>query len=107
MSERLSIIIPKKLKEDLNGLKTRMHLDQSTLIRKLLTNAIKEEKLNHAIKEYQKEKISLGNAAELAEICLWEFIDELKKHKIFIELNSDEIDEEIDKILSGEFDQFI
>ncbi len=107
MSERLSIIISRALKDDIDELKTRMNLDQSTLIRKLLAEAIKGEKLNYAIKEYHNQKLSLGKAAEFANVCLWEFIDELQKHKIFIEFPSEEIDKEIDNILSGYYDEFI
>lgn len=107
MSERLSIIISRALKDDLDELKKRMNLDQSTLIRKLLAEATKGEKLNYAIKEYQNQKLSLGKAAEFAGVCLWEFIDELQKHKVFIEFPSNEIDKEIDNIQSGYFDEFI
>jgi len=107
MSERLSIIISKALKNDLDELKTRMNLDQSTLIRKLLAEATKGEKLNFAIKEYQNQKLSIGKAAEFAAVCLWEFIDELKKRSIFIEFPSDEIDKEIDNIQSGYYDEYI
>ncbi|MHA1720847.1 MAG: hypothetical protein DRO88_13525 [Promethearchaeia archaeon] len=107
MSERLSIIISKTLKQDIDELKKRMNLDQSTLIRKLLADATKEEKLNYAIQEYKNQKLSLGNAAEFANVCLWEFIDELQKRKIFIEFPSEEIDKEINKIQSGYYDQFI
>ena len=45
MSERLSIIIPKKLKSRLDVLKDRMHLDQSSLIRYLLNIAIEEKEI--------------------------------------------------------------
>ena len=107
MSERLSIIISKALKEDIDELKKRMNLDQSTLIRKLLDEATKREKLNYAIIEYQNQKLSLGKAAEFASVCLWEFIVELQKHNVFLEFPSEEIDKEIDKIQSGYYDQFI
>jgi len=107
MSERLSIIISKELKDDLDELKKQMNLDQSTLIRKLLAKATQEEKLKFAINEYQKQKLSLGKAAEFASVCLWEFIDELQKHKVFLDFPSEEIDTEIDNILSGYYDEFI
>ena len=107
MSERLSIIISKELKEDLDELKKQMNLDQSTLIRKLLAEATQGEKLKFAIQEYQKQKLSLGKAAEFASVCLWEFIDELQKHKVFRVFPSEEIDTEIDNILSGYYDEFI
>ena len=107
MSERLSITISKTLKEDIDEIKKRMNLDQSTLIRKLLAEATKGEKLNYAIEEYQNQKLSLGKAAEFANVCLWGFIEELQKHKVFIEFPSDEIDKEIDNIQSGYYDKFI
>ncbi|OLS23845.1 MAG: hypothetical protein HeimC3_23170 [Candidatus Heimdallarchaeota archaeon LC_3] len=46
---------------------------------KLDSKAISKKKLDHAIKLYQEEKISIGRAAELVSIDIWSFHDELNK----------------------------
>lgn len=43
---------------------------------------ITKEKLDHVIRLYQDEKISIGRVAELASIDLWFFHDELCKFGI-------------------------
>ncbi len=107
MSERVSIIIPTELKQDLEALKSRLHLDQSTLIRQLLTGAVQEKKVEIAVEEYKSGKKSLGKAAEFAGLSIWEFLDELHRRGVGLVISSDEVDEEIRRIHAGEYDKYL
>ena len=53
--------------------------DRSSVIRKLLEKAIDRSRLDYGIKLYQERKASIGKAAELANIDLWSFHDEIKR----------------------------
>ncbi|MHA1726772.1 MAG: UPF0175 family protein, partial [Promethearchaeota archaeon] len=79
MSKRISIIIPKKMNEELNNLQNFLKMDKSNLIRYLLNKSIQEVKIETMLNEYRKRKLSLGKAAELAGITLWEFIEYCRK----------------------------
>jgi len=107
MSERLSIIIPTELKQDLEALKSRLHLDQSTLIRLLLSGAVQEKKVEIAVEEYRTGKKSLGKSAEFAGLSLWEFIDELHKRQVGLVISADDVEEEIRRIHEGQYDRYI
>ncbi|MHA1253764.1 MAG: UPF0175 family protein [Candidatus Helarchaeota archaeon] len=48
---------------------------------------MKSEKLKIAFKMYLKGKVSLGKAAELAEISIWEMIDDLHDKNISSKYN--------------------
>ncbi|OLS14944.1 MAG: Uncharacterized protein RBG13Loki_1420 [Promethearchaeota archaeon CR_4] len=107
LSERVSIIIPTELKQDLETLKSRMHLDLSTLIRLLLAGSVQEKKLDIAVEEYKTCKKSLGKSAEFANLSLWEFIDELHKRTVGLAISPADIEDEIRRIDEGEYDQYI
>ena len=107
MSERLSIVIPTKLKKQIDELKELTHLDQSSLIRQLLSEAIHEKKLTIGIETYQQGRISLGKAVELAESNYWSFIEELHDRNIAMNVDYDDFVEEIKRIEKGDFEKFI
>ena len=79
MGDKLSIVIPHEMKDEIDKLKEVYKEDQSSLIRRLLWKSIKQEKIELALKDYIEDKISLGRAAELANLSIWEIVDELEK----------------------------
>ena len=99
MGDKLSIVIPHEMKDEIDKLKEVYKEDQSTLIRRLLWKSIKQEKLELALKDYIEDKISLGKAAELANLSIWEIMDELKKSKITVNYKLSEAQLEIEKLL--------
>ncbi|MGQ4876397.1 MAG: UPF0175 family protein [Promethearchaeia archaeon] len=99
MANKLSIIIPEELKKELDYLKDYFNEDQSSLVRRLIRIGIKSEKLKIAFKLYIDGKISLGRAAELADISIWEMIDLIHDRNIALKYKLSETREEIDKIL--------
>jgi predicted HTH domain antitoxin len=107
MSERLSIVISKKLKKKLKSLGDQTNLDQSSLIRQLLAEAVQEKSLDLAIQAYKAGKVSLGKAVELGETDYWTFLDIL--HQKHVPLNIDEADvmNEINRIDAGDYKEFL
>lgn len=79
-------IITAQIKDKIaNGLREYMEvsgLDRSAAIRRLLERGLRDWKLERAINEYRDGKISLMKASEKAEITVWEFLDELDRRKI-------------------------
>ena len=53
----------------------------------------KQYRLEKAIKEYQEGKISIGKAAEIARVSIWEMMDELKERNIANRLGEEEFKE--------------
>ena len=99
MGDKISIILPDDLKEEIDKLRALYKEDQSSIIRKLLWKSIAQEKLEYALKEYLKDKISLGKASEIAGISIWEMLDELKKRNVTLNYKMAEAELEIEKIL--------
>lgn len=99
MGDKISIVLPDDLKEEIDKLRALYKEDQSSIIRKLLWKSIAQEKLEYALKEYLKDKISLGKASEIAGISIWEMLDELKKRNVTLNYKMAEAELEIEKIL--------
>ena len=99
MGDKISFVIPEELKKEIDNLKELYKEEQSSLIRRLLWRSIKEEKTDFAIKEYLNEKISMGRAAKIAGISIWEMLDELKKRNITLKYKISEAQCEIENLL--------
>lgn len=99
MGDKISIILPDDLKEEIDKLKEIHKEDQSSYIRKLLWKSIAQEKLDYAINQYLDDKISLGKSSEIAGISMWEMLDELHKRNITLKYKISEAELEIEKIL--------
>ncbi|MBN2152561.1 MAG: UPF0175 family protein [Candidatus Lokiarchaeota archaeon] len=88
-------------------MKERLHLDQSSYIRHLLYEAIKEDKIKHAIDEYKLGKISFGKASEIAGLSLWEFIDEAHRRNVQLNFSLQDAENEIKRIKGSRIDEFM
>lgn len=55
--------------------------------------------LELALEQYLNDKISLGKAAEIADISIWEMLDELKKRKITLNYRIEDAEKEIENIV--------
>jgi predicted HTH domain antitoxin len=56
--------------------------DRSTTLRKLLSGAVREWKLDYYAKEYAHGRITMAGAAEEAEVPLWEMLDYARQQKV-------------------------
>lgn len=74
--------IEDKLAKDIDFLQRKEKLDKSAVIRRLLTKAVKEEKIDYALTMYRNKKISIAKAAEIAEIPLVDMLTIAAEHKI-------------------------
>ena len=95
MSERLSIVIPKALNEDLESLQDLLQVDKSTLVRMLLSRSIRELCVEHAIKAYTQGKVSFGKASGSAGLTLWEWMDELRREGVGMDFSLDDARDEL------------
>lgn len=68
-------------------------------MRKLFWKSIAREKLEYALGECLKDRISTGRAAEIAGNSIWQMLDELKKRNITLNYKISEAELEIEKIL--------
>lgn len=74
MIETISVRLDEKLIKEVENIEDELKTDRSEVIRRLLDQSIKEWKIKRVIELLRKGEISIGKAAELAGITLYEMI---------------------------------
>ena len=82
MVEVVSVRLDEKTVKEVKDLEKEMRADRSEVIRRLLDQAIKEQKLKRALALLREQKISIGKAAELASLTIYEMIALAETHDI-------------------------
>lgn len=66
-------------------------LDKSAVIRRLLTKAVQQEKIDYVLKKYRKNEISLSRAAEIADIPLIDMLRVVAENKVPIHYTKEDL----------------
>ena len=74
--------LPDTVVRDLETIEQVEQADRSTTVRKLLSRAIQDWKLDHYSRLYGSGKVTLARAAREARVSLWEMMDYVKTKKI-------------------------
>ena len=74
--------LPDTVVRDLEAIEEVEQSDRSTTVRKLLSRAIHDWKLDHFSRLYGSGKLTLARAAREAGVSLWEMMDYVKAKKI-------------------------
>ena len=85
-----------EMKEDIDEFMKVCGVDRSTAIRKLLAQSLFQWKIERAISEYTKGNTTLMKASKNAGLSIWEFIDELQKRDITVNISLDAIEKSLE-----------
>lgn len=87
----ISVRVDGDMLRDLELLRKDAKVDRSEVIRRLLDRALKEIKFERATQLLREHKISIGKAAELAGVTIYEIIGAMKKYGIEIGYSMEEL----------------
>lgn len=90
--------LPKGLVRALEQIERIEQSDRSTTVRKLLSHAIDQWKLDYYAKQYGQEKISMARAARDAGVSIWEMQSYLRAHKIPAQYDREELEHDLKTI---------
>mgnify|MGYP001315186720 CR=1 FL=1 len=82
MAKTITTRLPEDFVLEINKLAKKENLDMSAVIRRLLANALKQERLKEVINSLSSHKISIGQAALKLNISLWDMMDLAKERNI-------------------------
>ena len=91
MAEGVIARVPNEIKKDIEFFAKQEQSDKSTVIRKLLTYAVKQKRLEYALNEYAARRVSLGKAAELAKMQISDFMEEAAHHHIPVNYTKEDL----------------
>lgn len=93
--------LPDAVVRDLEAIEQVEQADRSTTIRKLLSRAIQEWKLEHYSRLYGTGKLTLARAARQAGVSLWEMMDYVKTKKITAQYDLEDFERDLKTVLAG------
>ncbi len=86
------------MREEIEKIAMRNLVDTSVITGQLLAKAVRNEESDAALIDYEKGKITLWQAAESANLSLWEMIDEAKRRNICVPYTIDDLKEYINAL---------
>jgi len=92
--KHITVRISGDLYEAIEELRAEEGLNRATAVARLLERGVEDWQINTAIRRYRDGEVSLGRAAEIADISLWRFLDILEDRRV--EANYTEADLEAD-----------
>jgi len=98
MGKTITSRLPDKMVEEIERIAKLENLDRSSVVRRLLNKAIPEWKIDYALKLYQQKEISLGKAAELSSLSIWEMLEKLSQYKIPLNYDLEELKNDLEKV---------
>ncbi len=95
MTKTLTTRAPDSLVKEIETLAKEEHLDKSSLIRRLLAEAVQEKRKRKALELYKDGKVSMGKAASIAKLSIWEMMDFIREKGLHIDYGSEELFEDL------------
>lgn len=93
MGDILTAEIKGKIAKEIEEYVKLSGLDKISAIEHLLKIGLKNSKIEIAIDKYKRGEISITRASEIAGVSLWEFMDELKKRNIPVNISLETVEE--------------
>ena len=94
--------LPETVVRDLEAIEQVEQADRSTTVRKLLSRAIQDWKLDHYSRLYGSGKLTLARAASEARVSLWEMMDYVKTKKITAQYDLEDFQRDLKTVATGE-----
>lgn len=95
MTKTLTTRAPDSLAKEIETLAKEEHLDKSSLIRRLLAEAVEEKRKRKALELYKEGKVSLGKAASIAKLSIWEMLGLIREKGLHIDYGREELLEDL------------
>src|SRR5947207_15888725 len=94
--------LPGTVVRDLEAIEEVEQSDRSTTVRKLLSRAIQDWKLDHYSRLYGNGKLTLARAAREAGGSLWEMMDYVQTKRITAQHDLVDLERDLKTIAAGE-----
>ena len=90
--------LPLELVRELELIENVEQSDRSTTVRRLLSKAIRQWKLEHYVRLYGDGKLTLARAARDAGVSLWEMMDYARARKVSVQYDLEDLKRDLETI---------
>ena len=91
----ISIRPTKEIEKRLKKIERLEHMEKSALVRKLLLKGAEEELKQQALELFREKKVSVGKAAEIAGLSVYEILNLIRQKGIYLHIEREEIEEDL------------
>ena len=92
----ISTRIPEDIEKELIWYANKEKIGRTIALRKILEKGLRETKLEYALDLYAKGKITLGKAAEISGLSLWEIIDIIREKRISMRYTLKDVEKDLE-----------
>lgn len=96
MESTIAVRIEKKKLLDLKAVSKEENKKNSEVLREVLDLGLKEKKITLAIDKYRKREISIGKAAEIADVSISRLMDILRERNVPFNYGAKELMEDFE-----------
>jgi len=94
MGSTITTRVPDDIDKKIKNISQIEHLDTSTVVRRLLSKAVQDWQIDHALEQYKDGNITIGRAAQMAGVPLREMIAIAAKKGIPFQYGLDDMKED-------------
>ncbi len=95
----ISMRLDKHTLKEVEFLMKEYKTDKSEVMRRLLDRGLKQAKLEKVLELLRQHKISIGKAAKLAGVTIYEMIELCRKHEIHVGYTKDDLKHDLERFL--------
>jgi predicted HTH domain antitoxin len=97
-TEQLNVRLPKSLLQGLEEMAAAEHVDRTAIVRKLLTEGLARHRLDRALRLYGEGRISKARAAEMANVSIYEVMDEIERRGLRVPYTAADLREDVEML---------
>jgi len=87
--------LPKEMLKEIEALAEEEQVDRSELMRRLIASALKQRKVEKAVKAYGDGRVTLWKAAEMAGLSLRQMMEVVREARINVPYTVDDLERDI------------
>lgn len=99
--ESVTARLPREMLEEIEATAERDKVDRSELIRRLLDAALRQRRIEEAVRDYRDGRVTLWRASEAAGLSLREMMEIVKERKVPVPYTLDDLDRDLEHVRRG------
>ncbi len=95
MATTITTRMDEKIVKEIDQLSKEQQMDRATMLRNLIVEGLKKERLKRVVELYRQEKISMGKARTLLNIDFDEWLTLMKKENLYLHYDDEMLQEDL------------
>lgn len=94
--KRLTVRLPVDLYEAIESVREAEQIDRSTAVKRLLQRGVEDWRREAAVQRYRDRELSLGAAADVADVSIWRLLDVLEERNVEVNYSAEDLTNDLE-----------